>query len=209
LVVHGEVTQNELPANSEVRQQLTWICDEVRGLLSTMDEVLWAVNPQHDTLGDFADYVCNYAQEFLKSTRIQCYFAVDTGMPAAVLNLPLRRSLMMAIKETLNNAVKHSEATELHLKIEWQGPRLAVVLHDNGKGFDLKAVKSGRNGLTNLTERLRELGGSCEINCQPGKGCCVAFSIPLKRPSRPMWVRFAKEKTIKAHDYESDRARNN
>jgi signal transduction histidine kinase len=196
LVVHGEVTQNELPADSEIRPQLTWICEEVRGLLSTMDEILWAVNPQRDTLCDFADYVCNYAQEFLKPTRIQCLFAVAPEMPAAALNLPLRRSLLLAIKESLNNAVKHSEATELHLRMQWQGRRLVVVVQDNGKGFDKQAVTPGRNGLTNLAERLSELDGSCSITSQPGNGCRVEFSIPLKRPFRPVWSRISKARTF-------------
>jgi len=196
LVLHGEVAQNELPPDSETRQHLTLICEEARGLLSTMDEILWAVNPRRDTLRDFADYVCNYAQEYLKSTRILCLFAVDPEMPAAAFNLPLRRSLLMAIKETLNNAVKHSEATELRLQIQWQGPRLVVVVQDNGKGFDQPAVKSGRNGLTNMAQRLSELGGSYHILSQPGQGCRVEFAIPLKQPFRPLWSRLWKGKPI-------------
>ena len=96
----------------------------------------------------------------------------------------LRRSLLMSIKETLNNAVKHSEATELHLQIQWQSQRLMVVVRDNGKGFDRNAVRSGRNGLANMAERLHELGGSCVIVSQPGEGCRVEFTIPLKRPFR-------------------------
>jgi len=60
-----------------------------------MDEILWAVNPQRDTLRDFASYVCGYAEEFLKPTSIQCLFEVDPEMSAAVFELPLRRSLLM------------------------------------------------------------------------------------------------------------------
>ena len=190
LVLHGEVAQSGLPAGSESQIQVGQICEEARGLLSTMDEILWAVNPLRDTLRDFAAYVCNYAQEFLKPTPIQCLFEVDPGMSAAAFNLPLRRSLLMAIKETLNNAVKHSEATELRVQINWQGQRLVVVVQDNGKGFDPAAVKSERNGLTNMTQRMNELGGICHITSQPGKGCRVEFSIPLKHPRRSLWTWF-------------------
>jgi signal transduction histidine kinase len=133
LVLHGEIAQSGLRDGSEMQTHLVHICDEARGLLSTMDEILWAVNPKRDTLRDFAAYVCNYAQEFLKPTQIQCLFELDPEMSAADFNLPLRRSLLMAIKETLNNAVKHSGATELRLKIQWQGQHLIVVVQDNGK----------------------------------------------------------------------------
>jgi len=184
LVLHGELAQNELSADPAIRQQLNWICEEARGLLSTMDEILWAVNPQRDTLRDFAAYVCKYAQDFLASTKIQCLFEVGPEMSAEAFDLPLRRSLLMAIKETLNNAVKHSAATELHLSIQWQAQQLVVVVQDNGQGFDLAAEKSSRHGLKNMARRMEELGGHCLITSQPGRGCRVEFGIPLKHPRR-------------------------
>ncbi len=187
LVLHGELAQSELPDDAEMRQQLNWICEEARGLLSTMDEILWAVNPQRDTLRDFAAYVCKYAQDFLAPTKIQCLFEVGPEMSAAAFDLPLRRSLLMAIKETLNNAVKHSAATELHLQIHWRGQQLMVVVQDNGKGFDMAAEKSSRNGLKNMAKRMNELGGHCHINSQPGQGCRVEFSIPLKHSRQNAW----------------------
>lgn len=189
LVVHVEVTQSELPAGAEMRSQLNWVGEEIRGLLATMDEVLWVVNPRCDTLSDFADYVCNYAQEFLKPAQVQCFFAVDPGLPAAPFHFPLRRSLLMAVKEALHNALKHSGATELHLEIHWQEPHLSVVVQDNGKGFDPALLKPGRNGLINMTQRLSELDGHCRITSWPGEGCRVELEIPLHRSLRSIWGR--------------------
>ncbi|HEV2693328.1 MAG TPA: ATP-binding protein [Verrucomicrobiae bacterium] len=210
LVLHGEVAQNELPADSEMRQQLDWICEEARGLLSTMDEILWAVNPQRDTLRDFAAYVCKYAQEFLAPTKIQCLFEVGPEISAAAFDLPLRRSLLMAIKETLNNAVKHSGATELRLQIRWQGQQLIVVVQDNGKGFDTAATKSERNGLTNMVQRMNQLGGHCVIASQPDKGCRVEFSVPLRRARRSFWnwIRNAKDSNETGSDRNGKSAQN-
>ena len=190
LVLHGEVAQSGLPAGAQTRQQLVQICEEARRLLSTMDEILWAVNPRRDTLRDFAAYVCSYAAEFLAPTPIQCLFEVDPEMLSAAFTLPVRRSLLLAIKETLTNAVKHSAATELRLQIQWNGPQLVVVVQDNGRGFDPAAVKSGRNGLANMAQRLTELGGHCQVTSQPGRGCRVEFSIALRRPHpRPLaWL---------------------
>jgi signal transduction histidine kinase len=187
LVLRGEVAQNELPVDSEMRHELDCICEEARGLLSTMDEILWAVNPQRDTLRDFAAYVCKYATDFLKPTQIQCLFEVGSEMSTAAFELPLRRSLLMAIKETLNNAVKHSAATELHLQIQWQGQQLIVVVQDNGKGFDPKIIKSERNGLTNMVQRMNEVGGYCSITTESGKGTRVEFGVPLKSQRSNVW----------------------
>ena len=88
----------------------------------------------------------------------------------------------MAIKETLNNAVKYSEATELHLQIRRQRHSLIVVVQDNGKGFDMSSIRPSGHGMGNMSKRLQELGGSCRISSEAGKGCRVEFCIPLRLP---------------------------
>jgi signal transduction histidine kinase len=187
LVLNGEDAQEELPEDSKVRMKLVEIWDDAREVLSSIDEILWALNPRLDTLRDFANYICDYAHKVLEPSAIACTFDVDPGMQLAAADLPLRRSLFMAIKETLNNIVKHSGATEVHLKIERQHHYLTVEVLDNGRGFDLTAIKPGRNGLGNMSRRMRELGGSCHLSSQPGKGCCIKFNIPLKRSSKFSW----------------------
>jgi nitrate/nitrite-specific signal transduction histidine kinase len=92
----------------------------------------------------------------------------------------------MVIKETLNNAVKHSDASEVLLQIKCRGRRLTVVIQDNGKGFDLTAATRERNGLTNMTQRMKELDGTCVVTSQPGKGCRTEITLALK-PSRRQW----------------------
>jgi signal transduction histidine kinase len=183
LVLHGEVAQSELPAESGTRPHLDRICQDARDVLSTLDEILWAVNPRRDTLSDFSAYICGYAQEFLKPTPIQCLFDVESETSDLILDLPIRRALLMVIKETLNNAVKHSGASEVLLQIKCRGRRLTVMIQDNGKGFDSSALTHERNGLTNITQRMAELGGVCLINSRPGEGCRVEFGLALK-PSR-------------------------
>jgi signal transduction histidine kinase len=187
LVLHGEVAQGELREGSEMQQRLAEICEESRGVLATMDEILWAVNPQRDTLRDFAPFVCKYAEEFLKPAQIQCLFEVEPEMPAVDFNLALRRSLLMAIKEALNNSVKYSGASEVRIRINWHNQQLSVAVQDNGRGFDPNAVKAGRHGMTNMQERLEEMGGECRILSESGKGCRVEFEIPLKRSRGGVW----------------------
>jgi signal transduction histidine kinase len=196
LVLHGEVAQRDLPDGSTTQLQLAEICDESRSVLAAMDEILWAVNPQRDTLRDFASYVCKYAEEFLKLTPIQCLFEVSPEMPAVPFNMALRRSLLMAIKETLNNTIKYSEATELRIWIRWENEVLNVVVHDNGKGFDPRTVNPERHGMTNMKQRMSELGGTCHVDSAPGKRCRIEFSIPLKRPRKNPWNRFSRDEPI-------------
>ena len=193
LVLQGEVAQSELPPKSELHSQLSQMCDDARGSLLAMDEILWAINPRRDNLREFTTYVCRYAQTFLKETAIRCTLDVEPEVSATTFNLPLRRNLLLAVKEALNNAAKHSQATELVLRIHGQGQGLMVVVQDNGRGFDPAFARPDRNGLANMTQRMKELGGSCHITSQPGNGCTIELFMPLVSSRRHLlrmdWLR--------------------
>jgi two-component sensor histidine kinase len=184
LLLLGEVAQREHPGGSPARAQFTEICDRGRELAHAMDEVVWAVNSQRDTVRDFTSYACKYAQIFLGATAIRCRLDVQPEIPATSFDLPVRRNLLLAVKEALNNAAKHSQANELFLRIHRSGQKLSVVVEDNGRGFDAALAVGERNGLTNMWQRMGEIGGTCEITSETGQGCRVAFSVPLPRDSR-------------------------
>jgi len=189
LVLHGEVAQSELPSGSEARAELDRLCEDARQALSTLDEILWAVNPRRDTLRDFVSFVCAYAEAYLKHTQIKCLLQVEPEISVATLDLPFRRSLLMAVKETLNNAVKYSGATELSLQIHGEDQMLIVVVQDNGKGFDPQKLKGDRHGMKNMADRMAELGGTFALTTEPGKGCRIEFQVPLgdSAKTRGLW----------------------
>ena len=179
LVLLGEVNQSELPANSPARRQFDQVSEKARGLLRAMNEVVWVVNSQRDTLRDFASYVSKYAQTFLQPTAIRCRLDVGEEISAVPFDLAIRRNLFLAVKEALHNAVKHSGATELFLRIHRRAQSVVVVIEDNGKGFDPAAADPQGNGLSNMAQRTESVGGACRINARPGAGCRIEFTAPL------------------------------
>ncbi len=183
LALEGEVVQTELPAGSSVRPKLEALCEKARAVSGAMDEVVWMVNSRRDTLRDFANYACRHAQRFLESSPIRCRLDVDGDLPEVVFELPLRRNLLLGVKEALNNAVKYSKAEEVFLRICRRGQTLLVIVEDNGTGFDLELADSVRNGLTNMNERMQDVGGRCQITTKPGAGCRVEFQVPLSKSS--------------------------
>jgi signal transduction histidine kinase len=189
LVLMGEIAQHGMEADSPERRQVDGICEKARDLLGSMDEVVWAVSPRRDTLRDFSVYVCQYATKFLESTGIRCRLDVEPQLPASAFDLPVRRSLLMAVKEALNNAAKHSGASELFIRIHRDAEAIVVMVEDDGRGFDPAAPDGSRNGLGNMADRLREAGGRCEIRSAPGQGCRVELSMPLVARRQRPWSR--------------------
>lgn len=183
LALEGEVIQTELPAGAAVRPKLEALCEKARAASGAMDEVVWMVNSRRDTLRDFANYACRHAQRFLESSPIRCRLDVDGDLPEVVFELPVRRNLLLGVKEALNNAVKYSKAEELFLRIHRHGQTLRVIVEDDGVGFDLELADSVRNGLSNMMERMKDVGGRCQITTKPAAGCRVEFQVPLPKSS--------------------------
>jgi signal transduction histidine kinase len=185
VVLLAEVAQREHPQNSTAFGQLSKICDRVREVAVAMNEVVWAVNSRRDTVSDFVNYVCKYAQLFFSATSIRCRLDVEpVDIPHLPFDLPVRRNLFLAVKEALHNAAKHSQASELFLRIHWFGTRLIVSVEDDGRGFDPESAASERNGMSNMRQRMADIGGTFSVSSQPGAGCLVVFNITLAEERR-------------------------
>jgi signal transduction histidine kinase len=186
LALEGEVIQTELPEGSAAGARLQALCEKARGVSGAMDEVVWMVNSRRDTLRDFSNFSCKHAQRFLSPTQIRCRLDIGADLPEMTLELPVRRNLLLGVKEALTNAVKHSRATEISLRIQRRGQAIMVAVEDNGAGFDLETADASRNGLHNMIERMREVGGKGRIITSPGSGCCVEFQIPVSKSTEPL-----------------------
>lgn len=90
----------------------------------------------------------------------------------------LEINLYRIIQEVINNTVKHSEATDLFIQLDYNENTINLTLEDNGKGFDMsdQAKKPGI-GLKNISDRVDYLNGKLEINSAPGKGTLIVIEI--------------------------------
>lgn len=204
LVLQGEVAQTEFPAGSEARAKFDELSERARAVSHALEEVVWVVNSKRDTLRDFSTYICKYAQTFFRDTPIRCRLDVDGDLPESALNLAVRRGLLLAVKEALNNAAKYSRASEVHLRVKRNGGKLLVMVEDNGAGFDVTLVSGEGNGLINMQQRLADLGGQCRVASEPGAGCRVEFEVPLVDDSsngrRPRLWPFRRDQKADAGD---------
>jgi signal transduction histidine kinase len=180
LTLLGELLLREPSQQDEAsKKRLGELCRRARGLLRSMDEIVWTVNPRRDTVKDFAAYASEFAQEYLGATSIRCRQEISEELPAIPMDLPQRRNLLLAVKEAIRNAARHSGANEVFLKIGVAGNTLTVTVADNGRGFAPGEKPSTRNGMGNMKERLADIGGNFTINSAPGRGCSIIFSVPL------------------------------
>ncbi|HSY18050.1 MAG TPA: two-component regulator propeller domain-containing protein [Candidatus Acidoferrales bacterium] len=170
--------------------ELSRIYQTARSMTNAMDEIVWAINPSHDTLESLAAYFAEFVQDFLSPTGLKFNLDMPLGLPQWNISSEVRHNLFLAFKEALNNVVKHSKATEVVITLEVRRGGFVLSVADNGCGFDamepagskLEPVRRVRgNGLNNMRRRLEELGGRCTVTSRPGGGTRVAFEVELQR----------------------------
>src|SRR5581483_89336 len=138
------------------------------------------VDPEDNLLQSLADYLSGYAEEFFASTNISCRFKVPVSFPQITLEGRVRHDVLMAVKEALNNVVRHSEVTEVEFRMAVTNGDLEIEISDNGKGFASSPEKSG-HGLKNLSARLLKAGGSCTVRSTVAGGTVVTIRLPLSQ----------------------------
>ena len=89
-------------------------------------------------------------------------------------------------QESLNNIVRHSEATEATLCLHWEGEIVDIVISDNGRGFTpsenpVPQPGLGGFGLLGIAERVRMLGGHLAVVSSPGAGTVINISLQSHR----------------------------
>jgi signal transduction histidine kinase len=88
------------------------------------------------------------------------------------------------VKETLNNIVRHADATEVEFRMAVEDHALDIAIADNGKGFKGASERDG-HGLKNLSARLTKMGGSCLVESLAGSGTTVKIRLPLPASGVP------------------------
>lgn len=86
------------------------------------------------------------------------------------------------IQEVVNNALKHSHATHLLIQLVGYEEGLNVLIEDNGRGFDVNSLISGKGlGLKSIESRVKYLEGSLNIDSTPSQGTTINIDIPFKK----------------------------
>jgi signal transduction histidine kinase len=120
------------------------------------------------------------SNQYCSQARLRCRLEIPDSPPAIPLTSQVRHNLIMAVKEAIHNVVKHARATEVRLRIAFEGSALKICIQDDGCGFDPAASPPG-NGLGNLQRRLQDIGGSFTIESRLDAGTTVSLRLPVSK----------------------------
>jgi signal transduction histidine kinase/ligand-binding sensor domain-containing protein len=179
ITMMSDLATLEPQSNGSETKRFGEIAKASREISSTLDQIVWAVNPRNDTIERLVGYIGEFATEYLDGAGIPLKLELPMNLPAATAAPELRHHVLLGIKESLNNIVKYAHAGTVTLRISFDEGSLNIAIMDNGRGFDPAAVSPFSNGLRNMEQRFAAMGGSAQIESGPGNGCVVTFHIPV------------------------------
>jgi signal transduction histidine kinase len=152
-----------------------------RELVAALYETVWAVNPENDNLEALGNYLCQMVKQLCEQTTLRCRFHVQDLPHDVQVSSQTRHNISLAVKEAVHNIIKHAKASEVTIRMVFTDDFLDVSVQDDGSGFQLAKTIPG-NGLSNMKQRLQNIGGNCVVETEAGKGTSIRMRLRI-RPS--------------------------
>lgn len=166
------------PKTKKMLQSLT---NEARAGMSQLRETIIALKTVDMGLDDFADSVNDLMTKQLQ-LRKKIAFQLTRKYPAGLMLSSIQGlHLMRIIEESVTNALNHSSAKNIEIRIEKRNDRLIVQLHNDGKKKKQKntPVFHG-NGIPNMKRRADEIGAEFSFDCDEQSGSLMTVSLPFR-----------------------------
>lgn len=172
LALHLEFAER----SPEAASALGSFAHRAHALNRDLRDLIWIVHGEADTLRELAARIEDVATEMLGGER--CVVDLPQSLPEITVPMEARRHVLLATREVLHNALRHSQATCVTVRVETTGGMFTVEIADDGVGFDQAAQSLGR-GMTTVRRRAESLGGTADVESALGEGTTTTLRIPL------------------------------
>jgi two-component system, NarL family, sensor histidine kinase UhpB len=168
---------NTNQANDNQKNILNRVSTNAKETMERMSDIVWMIKPGETTAGSLRQRMEHFAQEICTGKNI------DLQMEMALLDdikptMEQRKNIYLIFKEAINNAVKYSGTEKITIIAALQTKQLELTIKDFGKGFELTTAKRG-NGLANMQQRTKELGGKIFIDSIKNQGTVIKLQLSV------------------------------
>jgi signal transduction histidine kinase len=178
IAILGEVAKQQFSNVPEASSALAKISQSARDVASGISDLVWATNPENDTLENLTAHLREHAAVQFENTGVNANLNFPQSVPSWPVSATVRRNLLLILKEALHNVFKHYAATNVDLSLRIDGPILVLEIQDNGIGFRYPENPVG-SGLGNMKKRASSLGGEFILRSRPANGTKIWIGVAL------------------------------
>jgi signal transduction histidine kinase len=161
----------------KAKEQLGEVRELVRSAMSEMRSLIFELRPADVASDGLAATLQKHVDVLRRVYGANIELSLDGGREPRVEN---EREVFRIVQEALANALKHSGAEHVRVRLRSSRGRLVVAVEDDGAGFDPEGPQARRRlGLISMRERAEAIGGALEVRSAPGAGTTVSMEIDL------------------------------
>lgn len=164
--------------HEKVYDYLGRIKENSRVMMDAMSDMVWAINPENDSLQRMIIRLKEFASEILEPVGIAYSFDTDETLLDTRLNLSSRKDLYLILKEAITNAAKYSRAGSVSITFRNLGDSVRISVEDDGAGMDTREAARG-NGLKNMKHRALVIEAALTIRSEKGRGTAITIKVPV------------------------------
>ncbi|MDO9255123.1 MAG: triple tyrosine motif-containing protein [Bacteroidales bacterium] len=177
IAILSEVVKKQLSNPVKAKETLDKIAVSSRDLVDNLQDIIWVLNPQNDTVESLSSYIREYGLKYFEPLSVQLEFDYPELFSNRHLSEEQRRNIFLTVKESFNNIAKYAWCNKVIVEIEETSTGILLSIKDDGKGFDVNKVRLFANGLKNMQHRIEQVGGSYSISSEPGNGTLTEIKI--------------------------------
>lgn len=144
---------------------------------TSLRDMIWVLDNSEDTVQELFERIKKFAAPVANANGICITYSSDVDEHQAKLTKTEKRNLLLIAKETINNAIKHSNCGRIGIHIVKQKNKCTLSIFDDGKGLS-EASSTDGNGLRNIRKRAQQINYQLKINSSPDSGTQI---IVVKR----------------------------
>ena len=191
--VSTELHDNVVQLLSVASMYVKFVQDSVTG--QQKEYITTAVNRLDDALRDVRHISHSLSSEHIKAKGLATAIQDELNLIKSVSELECRLevegdsykmppetelSVFRILQESINNTIKHAEATSVQVELKYTPGLFQFVFSDNGKGFPVEQIgQQGGIGLNNMQERARHINGDMQFSNRPEGGARIKLNIPI------------------------------
>jgi signal transduction histidine kinase len=144
-------------------------------MVDSLNEIIWSLNAGNDSFKSLIAYTRKMFNNLLEDTNIEHeFFAVNINQDF-IISGSARRAIYLTVKEALNNAIKHANATTINLYFTVKNDVAEITVNDNGVGIKIK--NEFGNGLNNMKINIEKIGGIFNIINNTGTTIKICYAL--------------------------------
>lgn len=189
LNLYSTVAVKVLDSNpAKAKDMLQKISNQSLLVMENISDIVWSMKTTTDETVNLSTKIKIIVTDTLSAAEINYKINIDSTADVIVKGITARRTILMIIKEAINNAVKYSGAKNISITVKKMNSVLFVEIKDDGRGFNTTNKKESANGLVNMQKRALELNGSLEIESGLGEGTTITAVLPLSTLNNVGWL---------------------